>query len=259
MLLASSDVTFSYRQHREGGDPALWGGDHAQPLRHPEDTERHGREKVPSILALLSYFLFRSGVFCPILAAWRASCSSLLGGNVRQRNLSLERVHSGRLESPGQVAHGVVEGPVLLPGAHEVDYGRPQEVLPNSPERETAHSIKRPVAFIPPLRMGFSSTRRPGYCCMRPEERVPKSVEEVRDRAAFVTEAAQSKDLSDYRTDMLFHQAMERNLVIGEAIGRVRLIHGHDFPDDGSVWSTVKTEVPVLLSEVEQLPKELEA
>ena len=71
-------------------------------------------------------------------------------------------------------------------------------------------------------------------------------------------------------------QAIERNLeIIGEAIERIarldpatasrisehrqivafrnRLIHGYDLLDDDLVWSTVKSEVPVLLSEVEEL------
>jgi uncharacterized protein with HEPN domain len=79
---------------------------------------------------------------------------------------------------------------------------------------------------------------------------------------------------------------VERKLeIIGEAIGRIsrydtetasrisehrrivafrnRLTHGYDVLDydvlDGSlVWETVKTDVPVLLSEVEGLLKELE-
>ena len=34
---------------------------------------------------------------------------------------------------------------------------------------------------------------------------------------------------------------------------RNRLIHGYDLLDDSLVWETVKTEVPVLLSEVEAL------
>jgi uncharacterized protein with HEPN domain len=74
---------------------------------------------------------------------------------------------------------------------------------------------------------------------------------------------------------------VERKLeIIGEAIGRIsrydtetasrisehrrivafrnRLTHGYDVLDDSLVWETVKTDVPVLLSEVEGLLKELE-
>ncbi len=111
---------------------------------------------------------------------------------------------------------------------------------------------------------------------MRPEERIPKFLEDVQDCAAFVIDAADGKDLSDYVNDRMFRQAIERNLeIIGEAMARIarldpetasrigehrriiafrnRLIHGYDVLDDDLVWSTVKTEVPVLLSEVEAL------
>lgn len=93
---------------------------------------------------------------------------------------------------------------------------------------------------------------------------------------------AEGSTLSDYRGDRLLRQAIERNLeIIGEAIGRIarldaatasrvsehrtiiafrnRLIHGYDLLDDELVWSTVETEVPVLLLEVEGLLREREA
>ena len=114
---------------------------------------------------------------------------------------------------------------------------------------------------------------------MGPEERVLKALEDVQDCASFVVGAAAGKDLSDYRGDRLFRQAIERNLeIIGEAIGRIarhdattasrisehrsivafrnRLIHGYDLLDDELVWETVEREVPVLLSEVEALLEE---
>jgi len=106
-------------------------------------------------------------------------------------------------------------------------------------------------------------------------------LEDVQDCASFVIAAAEGKGLSDYRGYRLFRQAVERNLeIIGEAIGRIarldpetasrisehqqivagfacnRLIHGYDLLDDELVWSTVETEVPVLLLEVEGLLKE---
>ncbi len=116
---------------------------------------------------------------------------------------------------------------------------------------------------------------------MEARERVLKALEDVQDCAAFVVAASQGKDLAYFRRDRVFRQAMERNLeIIGEAIGRIsrydaetasrisehrriiafrnRLIHGYDLLDDSLVWETVKTEVPVLLSEVEGLLKELE-
>jgi uncharacterized protein with HEPN domain len=114
---------------------------------------------------------------------------------------------------------------------------------------------------------------------MGPEERVLKALEDVQDCASFVIGAAEGRGLNDYRDDRLFRQAVERNLeIIGEAIGRVarldpttasrisehrqivafrnRLIHGYDLLDDELVWSTVETEVPVLLLEVEGLLRE---
>jgi uncharacterized protein with HEPN domain len=114
---------------------------------------------------------------------------------------------------------------------------------------------------------------------MEPEERVLKALEDVQDCASFVVAASKGKDLSYYRRDRLFRQAVERNLeIIGEAIGRIskydvetasrisehrriiafrnRLIHGYDLLDDELVWETVKAEVPVLLSEVEGLLQE---
>lgn len=114
---------------------------------------------------------------------------------------------------------------------------------------------------------------------MGPEERVLKALEDVQDCASFVISAAEGRTLSDYRGDRLFRQAVERNLeIIGEAIGRIarldpetasrisehrqivafrnRLIHGYDLLDDELVWSTVETEVPVLLLEVEGLLRE---
>ena len=69
---------------------------------------------------------------------------------------------------------------------------------------------------------------------------------------------------------------MERNLqIIDEAVGRLRhddpetadklseherivgfrnvLVHGYDLVDDGIVWDTIRTKLPLLLSEVEGL------
>jgi uncharacterized protein with HEPN domain len=72
---------------------------------------------------------------------------------------------------------------------------------------------------------------------------------------------------------------VERNLqIIGEAVGRLRrddpetadqlseherivgfrnvLVHGYDLVDDGIVWDTIRTNLPLLLSEVEGLLEE---
>ena len=73
-------------------------------------------------------------------------------------------------------------------------------------------------------------------------------------------------------------QAIERNFeIVGEAVGQLArndpetasrlseherivafrhvLIHGYDLVDDELVWDTMRTKLPVLLSEVEELLK----
>jgi uncharacterized protein with HEPN domain len=90
------------------------------------------------------------------------------------------------------------------------------------------------------------------------ERKSPKLLEDVRDAAAFVRKAVESKTLDDYRRDRLLRQAIERNLeIIGEAIGRLAkldpatatrigqhariisfrnlLIHGYDLVDEAQV------------------------
>lgn len=108
-----------------------------------------------------------------------------------------------------------------------------------------------------------------------PPERTLKTLEDIRDAASFVL-AVTEKKLEDYSADRLLRQAIERNFeIIGEAVGRLArddpdtasrlsehrrivafrnvLIHGYDLVDDELVWDTVKTKLPVLLSEVEGL------
>jgi uncharacterized protein with HEPN domain len=112
---------------------------------------------------------------------------------------------------------------------------------------------------------------------MRPE-RTPKTLEDIRDAAFFILTVTQEKTLEDYSRERLLRQAIERNFeIIGEAVGRlVRddpetasrlseherivafrhvLIHGYDLVDDELVWDTIRTKLPVLLSEVEGLLK----
>ncbi|HJQ28678.1 MAG TPA: HepT-like ribonuclease domain-containing protein [Rubrobacter sp.] len=108
------------------------------------------------------------------------------------------------------------------------------------------------------------------------EERVLKALEDVHDCAAFVIDAAEGRELSDYRGDRFFRQAIGRNLEnIGEGVWRMarldpetasrisehrrmiafrnRITCGYDLLDDELVWETVNNEVPVLLLEVEGL------
>jgi uncharacterized protein with HEPN domain len=90
-----------------------------------------------------------------------------------------------------------------------------------------------------------------------------------------------AQTLKDYTGERLLRQGIERNLQInGEAVGRLRrddpqtadrlteherivgfrnvLVHGYDLVDDRIVWDTIKNNLPVLLSEVEELQQELE-
>lgn len=119
---------------------------------------------------------------------------------------------------------------------------------------------------------------RPVFLCM-PSDRTPKTLEDIRDAASFVLVVAEGKKLEDYSADRLLRQGIERNFeIIGEAVGRLArndpdtvsqlsehrrivafrnvLIHGYDLVDDELVWDTVKTKLPVLLSEVENLLRE---
>jgi uncharacterized protein with HEPN domain len=113
---------------------------------------------------------------------------------------------------------------------------------------------------------------------MRPE-RTPRTLGQIRDTASFVLSVTKGKTLRGYSDDRLLRQAVERNLeIMGEAVGRLRrddpetagrlteherivafrnvLIHGYDLVDDEIVWDTIRTKLPVLLSEVDTLLEE---
>ena len=115
---------------------------------------------------------------------------------------------------------------------------------------------------------------------MRPE-RTPRTLRQIADACSFVLSVTEAKTLKDYAAERLLRQGVERNLqIIGEAVGRLRrddpqtadrlseherivgfrnvLVHGYDLVDDGIVWNTIKTNLPLLLSEVEGLLRELE-
>jgi uncharacterized protein with HEPN domain len=103
--------------------------------------------------------------------------------------------------------------------------------------------------------------------------RALKTLEDIRDDAAFVREVTARESLESYVANRLLRQAVERNFeIIGEAIRRLRdhtpevarqltdhtriigfrnlLIHGYDLVDDGLVWDTIQHHLPTLLSEV---------
>jgi len=109
---------------------------------------------------------------------------------------------------------------------------------------------------------------------MQPQS--PKLLEDIRDAAAFIREVAKGKNLADYGADRVLRQAIERNFeIVGEAIKRLAqhdaetaariddyrqiiafrnvLIHGYDLVDHALVWSTIESEIPTLLRDVEAL------
>lgn len=113
---------------------------------------------------------------------------------------------------------------------------------------------------------------------MRPE-RTPRTLRQIADACFFVLSVTKGKTLGDYTADRLLRQAVERNLeIVGEAVGRLGrddpktaarlseherivafrnvLIHGYDLVDDEIVWDTIRTKLPLLLSEVEALLRE---
>jgi uncharacterized protein with HEPN domain len=104
---------------------------------------------------------------------------------------------------------------------------------------------------------------------------------QIADACSFVLLVTEGKTLKDYSGERLLRQGVERNLqIIGEAVGRLRrddpetadrlseyerivgfrnvLVHGYDLVDDGIVWNTIRTNLPLLLAEVEGLQRELE-
>jgi uncharacterized protein with HEPN domain len=108
------------------------------------------------------------------------------------------------------------------------------------------------------------------------QPRSPKLLEDIRDAAAFIREVTKGRSLADYGADRLLRQAIERNFeIIGEAIKRLALhdaetaariddyrqiiafrnvlIHGYDLVDHALVWSTIESQIPTLLHDVETL------
>jgi uncharacterized protein with HEPN domain len=110
---------------------------------------------------------------------------------------------------------------------------------------------------------------------MRPE-RTPRTLRQIADACSFVLSVTEGKSLEDYSKERLLRQGVERNLqIIGEAVGRLQrddpqtanrlseherivgfrnvLVHGYDLVDDAIVWDTIRTKLPLLLLEVEDL------
>jgi len=103
-----------------------------------------------------------------------------------------------------------------------------------------------------------------------------KLLEDIRDAPDFIRDVTRDQTLEGYRNDRLLRQAVERNFeIIGEALKRPAerdsrtaarigdhrqivafrnvLIHGYDLVDHALVWSTIESQVPKLLLEVEGL------
>jgi len=110
---------------------------------------------------------------------------------------------------------------------------------------------------------------------MRPE-RTPRTLRQIADACSCVLSGTEGKTLKDCSGERLLRQGVERNLqIIGKAVGRLRrddpetadrlseherivafrnvLVHGYDLVDDAIVWDTIRTKLPLLLSEVEGL------
>jgi uncharacterized protein with HEPN domain len=108
------------------------------------------------------------------------------------------------------------------------------------------------------------------------KRKTPKLLDDIRDAAAFIENAAKGKSLEQYRADRLLRHAVERNFeIIGEAINRLMrsdpevadrieharvvvgfrnaLAHGYDLIDDEKVWQTIVRDVPDLRRQVELL------
>ena len=108
------------------------------------------------------------------------------------------------------------------------------------------------------------------------QPRSARLLEDIRDAADFIRESAKGKALADYSGNRMLRQAVERNFeIIGEALKRLAardpqaaarigehrqiiafrnvLIHGYDLVDHALVWSTIETQVPALLKDVEAL------
>ena len=104
-------------------------------------------------------------------------------------------------------------------------------------------------------------------------ERSPKWLEDILGAAAYIGEITDGQTLQSYGVNRMLRHAVERNFeIIGETLKRLAstdpdtaariaqvpqiiasrnvLIHGYNLVDHSLVWSTARTQVPVLLREV---------
>lgn len=111
--------------------------------------------------------------------------------------------------------------------------------------------------------------------------RSKKTLADILDAGEFIVIATRGKLLSDFESDRVLRNAVERNFeIIGEAMRRLEtsdpdltssitdyrriidfrnvLIHGYDLVDHELVWETVKFKLPVLLTQVSALLSRVE-
>ena len=103
-----------------------------------------------------------------------------------------------------------------------------------------------------------------------------KSLQDILDAGRAIQLFARDRTVADYRSDLMFRSAVERQFgIIGEALRRVdavdgaalqhisearRIIgfrniiaHGYDGLDDATVWQAITDKLPLLLTEAAAL------
>ena len=109
---------------------------------------------------------------------------------------------------------------------------------------------------------------------------VPKLIWDALDAGETAQRFSEGKTFEDYETNQMFHDAVERNLIIvGEALAQMRrhhpevahripsvadivafrniLVHGYDVVEDATVWTTLRDDVPLLIEVLRDLLAEL--
>jgi len=99
---------------------------------------------------------------------------------------------------------------------------------------------------------------------------------DIQEASGYILEFTAGMSLEDYRCNALVKAAVERKFaIIGEALVRLRqeqpelpesisepekiigfrnvLVHGYDMIEDATVWSAIKSSLPILLEEVQSL------